>query len=309
MKYVLGINLGGTNVRLGIVSGEGKIVEMDREKTGKKEKKAIDQQLFLGIEELKKEGAKKGLKIMGIGLGAPGPINTKQGTIVEMPNFTEIQNWPLKKEIEEKFQLPVAMEKDSNAALLGEKWVGAAKDKKNVILLTLGTGVGGAALVDGRLLTGASGEAAEFGHITVDPNGHKCGCGKRGCLETFCGAAGILRMAKEKGIQAKESKDIFVLARENNQKALEVIKIFSFALAEALGGLINIFDPELIIFGGKTSLSQDVFWPELKKRLSEFCFRSSLKDADIVSSEIVDQAEIIGAASLIFKKLRLKNEK
>lgn len=301
MKYAIGVNLGGTNIRAGIISKDGDIIETVKEKTGLKEKEGIEEQLFSIIEKLKKKAARDEMEIAGIGIGAPGPMDKREGIIIEMPNFKKIKNWSLKNDIKKRFQLPTEMEKDSNTSLLGESWKGAAKNKKNVVLLTLGTGTGGAALVNGCLLEGASGEAAEFGHITIDPNGETCGCGKRGCLETFCGAVGILRMAKEEGLKAEEAKDVFVLAREKNKKAQKIIDKFNFALSGALGDLINIFDPELVIFSGKISLSSDVFFPGMKKRLDEFCFRSALKDADINKSEIIDKAGLLGAASLILR--------
>lgn len=300
MKHILGVNLGATNIRAGVVSADGEIILKSQEKLKTHAKKRLEDFIFDFLEEILKKAEAKKLKVNGIGVGSPGPIDLKKGVIKEMPNFPEIQNWNFKKDLKEKFHLPIRIEKDSSATLLGESWKGLAKGKADVLLLALGTGVGGAALIDGRLLRGTSGEAAEFGHITVDSKGEKCGCGKKGCLEVYCGGKGIERMAREKGFKNKSAKEIFDLARQHNQKAEEIISQFKEALKIGLGDLINIFNPELIILSGKIVQSSDLFLTEVRHDLKKFCFSSLLYDLKIKKSEMIDEAGLLGAAYLFF---------
>lgn len=294
--------MGATNIRAGVVSADGKIVLESQERLKTHVKKRLEDFIFEFLEKILKKAEAKKLKVKGIGIGSPGPIDMKKGIIKEMPNFPEIQNWNLKKDLKEKFHLPIRIEKDSSAALLGEVWQGLARGRANVLLLTLGTGVGGAALIEGQLLRGASGEAAEFGHLTVDAQGERCGCGKKGCLEVYVGGRGIERIGREAGFKDKSAQEIFSLARENHPQAQEIVEQFKEALKIGLGDLINIFNPELIILSGKIILSFDLFLAEVKHDLKKFCFPSLLYNLKIKKSEMVDEAGILGAAYLFFSR-------
>jgi len=297
-RVAVGIDLGGTNLRVAAVNKEGKILDLAQKKSAKSKEK-LKKQIGALILKVEKEIGKA--EVTGIGISVAGPINKQKGIVSLMPNIPKIKNWKIKKELQRKFKVAVELENDANAALLGERWLGLAKGKKDVLLLTLGTGVGGAALVGGRILKGRSGAAAEFGHIVVDPNGPICGCGKKGCLESFCGAEGILRMAEKEELKVKEVEDVFMLAKAKSQKVTRVLQKFSAALAIGLGNLINIFNPELIILSGKVSKSSDVFLPRTQKYLKKECFDALLKDVDIRKSEMIDQSAFLGVANLALK--------
>jgi len=308
MKHILAINLGATNIRGGVVSENGNIKHIFQRKLKTHAKKGLESYIFEFIEDIFTKAKKSNIKIEGIGVGSPGPIDLEEGIIKEMPNFPEIQNWNLKKDLKNEFKIPIEIEKDTSTSLIGEIWKGEAKNKKNAVLLTLGTGVGGAALVGRKILRGSSGEAAEFGHITIDPKGKKCGCGKNGCLETFCGGRGIIKLAREKGMEAQNAKTVFDYARKGDGRALEVLDKFKLALKIGMGDLINIFNPELVIIGGKIALSSDLFLDELKKELNKYCFRSFTDDLEIKKSDLIDEAGLLGVSYLFFEpKFKFKN--
>ncbi|MBN3040494.1 MAG: ROK family protein, partial [Candidatus Omnitrophica bacterium] len=244
-------------------------------------------------------GSFAGHKIKAIGIGAPGIINIQEGFIYYLPNIPGWKNFPLKKILEKRLKIPVVIDNDANVFALAESCLGAGKGKTRSIFLTLGTGLGGAVVINGRLLQ-TSASAQELGHVPINLKGRLCGCGARGCIETEVGNKYLLKKYKQikkncpEGI---EIKDLYHKALKGEREALKVWKDFSKALGKFLGGMINIFNPEVIIFGGGVSGAFNFFKPFVYKAIKEQAMWPNLKDLKLQKARLKD-AGIIGAGLL-----------
>jgi glucokinase len=262
MKKVLGLDLGATNLRVGLFE-EKNLKKKFKVKTEKNQ--PVEQM----IEILKKETK----EIDAIGLGIPGPLNLKEGYILNPPNLPNLRNTPLKKILEDKFQKPIFLDNDANCALLGEKWQGVAKNYKNVVMLTLGTGIGGAVLINGEIYRGATGAGAELGHMIIKLKSknekvktYQCRCGQYGCLESLASARAITQKT------GKLAVFIFEKAKKGDKESLLIIKEASYYLAVGLISLYNIFEPEIFVLGGGLSSAWkflDFIKEEVKKLSSQ----------------------------------------
>jgi glucokinase len=237
-KSLIGVDLGGTNIRVAAVSLQGKVLHRRKERTDPDQGKELVIRKLLGMlaAVLEKESA-QGRKPAAVGIGAPGVIYVKRGIIVSSPNLPDWIQVPLKKIVSKTIKLPMVVENDANAAAFGEKWVGAGKGASSLICVTLGTGVGGGIVLDGKVWHGEDGMAAELGHITVNPDGPQCKCGNTGCLEVYASATGIVREVKrhlkredsvlKKSFQGREdifaSEDVFRAAKGGDAVCLRVI--------------------------------------------------------------------------------------
>ena len=190
-KYSIGVDLGGTNLRAAAIGADGKVMEKNSGTTDLHEgRDAVIADIVAAIKQLKE---KCGTEILaGVGIGVPGFILIEEGVIVGSNNLPEFDKFPIRDDIEQKLGTPIFLENDANAAALGEKWMGAGRDVQDLVLLTLGTGVGGGIISDGRVVHGHVGMAGEFGHVTVVPSGNPCGCGNYGCLEKHASATAII---------------------------------------------------------------------------------------------------------------------
>src|SRR4051812_13934505 len=193
----IGVDLGGTNLRIAAVDSNGKVLEKITTSTqvARGRDQVIDE-MCVAIQEVvsKRPGAGE---LAGIGIGVPGIIEMKTGYLRESPNLPGWDNYPVRDEIEQRLGTRVVLENDANAAAMGEKWLGAGRETDDMCMLTLGTGVGGGLILNGRVWHGMTGMAGELGHITVYPEGQKCGCGNRGCVEQYASATAVVRMARE----------------------------------------------------------------------------------------------------------------
>src|SRR5579863_6122812 len=189
--------------------------------------------------------------LRGVGIGLPGFILIDKGVIVGSNNMPEFENYPVRDEIERRLGAKVILENDANAAALGEKWIGAGRDVDDLVLLTLGTGVGGGIISGGRVLQGYLGMAGELGHMTVVPNGNPCGCGNQGCLEKHASATAIAGMARMMHLGTNPtSEDVFQLASQGDQKAKTVFEVMGRALGVGIATLVNIFNFPLYLLSG-----------------------------------------------------------
>ena len=305
---VLGIDLGGTNVALGIVNENGKIML----------KKSIETRVQDGFESVVERISKASLELINsvgdvdrIGIGSPGSIEHSKGLVRFSPNFPGWIDVPLGPEIEKRVGVKISLENDANAFVMGEKWFGKGKGYTDIIGITLGTGVGGGVISNGRLLRGSTGIGAELGHIVVEPNGYLCGCGNHGCLETVASATGISRLAKEwkerypqNTLKDFSAKSVMDAARVQDPLGLKVLERVSTALGITIGNLIHIFNPQIIVIGGGVSLAGDVLLSAVKKRTRENVMRSFWGTYKIVLSDLVDDAGIYGAASMGFEEIK-----
>jgi glucokinase len=297
--YSIGVDLGGTNLRAAAVDQNGRMLEKISGSTPMIEgPDAVIDDIVRSVETLR---AKYGLA--GIGAGVPGNILMDQGVIASWPNMPSFNGYPVRGALEKRLGTRVFLENDANAAALGEKWIGAGKNSADLVLLTLGTGVGGGIVSGGRVLHGYLGMAGELGHITVVPNGNPCGCGNRGCVEKYASATAIKAMAKMLALgQDISAADVFELAKGGNERAREIFRVVGESLGIALSALINAFNFPLYLIGGGVIGAWEFFAPPMLAEIERRCFvyRSALRTTPtrIEPAALGNEAGIYGAARL-----------
>ncbi|MFH0947548.1 MAG: ROK family protein [Elusimicrobiota bacterium] len=290
---LIGVDIGGTKVLIALVDENGVFKKSVRFPTADGNSKEVSEKI---ITEIKKFGG----DISAVGISIAGDVNNKDGVLRYSPNLPKWTNVPLKKYFEKKLNIPTVVENDANCAAYGSFVIDGEEKHKNFITVTLGTGIGGGIIIDGKLYRGSTGTAGEIGHITINPDGPKCNCGNCGCLEAYIGTKGIIDMATNSGLKNKNItvKIIAQMARKGDNRALEVYKKFSEYLAAGVGSLINIFNPDMITFAGGVSNNWDLvekrFFDELKKRT----FKTSFEHVKIIKSKNHENLGVIGAALL-----------
>ena len=265
MRFVLGIDIGGTNLVVGSVAEDGSALHaLDSEPTHAEagQTDVLDRLITLAqrtIERTRKEV--RGADIIGVGVGAPGPLDTKRGIVLLTPNLGWV-NLPLRQIIHERLGLPAALDNDANCAVLGEWWMGAARGTRNAIGITIGTGIGGGIIVDGKLYHGASDCAGEIGHTTIDTEGRRCKCGNYGCLEAYASGPNIAMRAVEEikagavsrladyvggDLRQVTAQTVYQAAHDGDQLALEVVNDTAKFLGVGIANLLNVFNPEVVV--------------------------------------------------------------
>ena len=232
-----------------------------------------------------------------------GFILLREGVIRNSNNLASLENFPIRDELSRRLHAPVILENDANAAALGEKWIGAGKEVDDLVMLTLGTGVGGGIISNGRVIRGYLGMAGELGHITVVPNGNPCGCGNRGCVEKHASATAITAMAKLLGLgDALSSKEVYDLAMAGNEKARTIFISMGEALGITLAMLVNTFNFPLYLLSGGVIAAWDLFAPAMieETRRRSFTFRAS--ETRIEKALLGNEAGLYGAAYLPWLK-------
>jgi glucokinase len=306
---VIGVDLGGTNLRTAIVASDGEVLDKHKEAT-----KAVDGWMKVVarlVDNIKRQleiGAQKGAKVVAVGVGAPGVILVDKGIVVKSPNFPDWNNLPLKTELEKALSIPVFIENDANAAALGEKWRGAGRDIKSMIHLTLGTGVGGGIILDNKIWHGADGMAGEIGHMTLIPDGRQCTCGNTGCLEMYASARGIVQSFREElerqklsaagDLKEVTSEKVYQAAREGDAVARRVMKDMGRMLGIGIASLINIFNPERVVIGGGVKDAWPLFIGATHEEIMKRAFQVPAERTEIVPSSLGDDAGMVGAAAV-----------
>lgn len=300
--YSIGVDLGGTNLRAAGISEEGVILEQISGRTELSAgRDAVIQDLVDEIQILKRRVG--GGDLAGVGVGVPGFIRMAEGVIVGSNNLPEFEGYPVRDDIEKRLGTKVFLENDANAAALGEKWMGAGRDVNDLVLLTLGTGIGGGIISGGRVLHGYVGMAGEVGHITVDPNGNPCGCGNFGCLEKHASATAIVAMAKLLHLgENVTSEDVYKLAAAGNERARMIFTAMGKALGVALANLVNIFNFPLYLLSGGVLPAWEFFAPAMlaEAEFRSFTFRNA--KTRIEKATLGNLAGLYGAAYLPFQK-------
>lgn len=301
-KYAIGIDLGGTNLRVALVSGDGRIIRKIKTPTSEE----ILDSIFKATGDLFSDD------IEGIGLGIAGIVDRKSGRILISPNLHFIEKIDIVNEIKGKFGVPVFIENDTNAAALGEKWVGAGKDFSNFVLFTLGTGIGGGIIHNNKLFN----VSAEVGHMTINTHGEKCHCGNIGCLESFASARAILSKAVsilEKGRESLlreysggnfyklTAEDIYKAALDGDSFARELLRDAGKHLGIGIANIINLISPEAVILAGGLIGAWDIYIQEAIKEASRRAFKELFDTVKIIPSSLMDDAGIIGSAGLVFQ--------
>jgi glucokinase len=291
-NFAIGVDLGGTNLRIAAVDENGKIIE--KITTGTEIARGRDTVIFemcTAIQDLTTRFRTSAGHLAGIGIGVPGIIEMRTGMLRQSPNLPGWEDYPVREEIERRLGTKVVLENDANSAALGEKWLGAASNVEDMCMLTLGTGVGGGIVLQGQIWHGMSGMAGELGHIQIDANGPPCGCGSQGCLEQYASATAVKRMAVEAiangsapelGRAMNEepefsSKVVYQMAIQGDEPALRIFQSVGSALGVAMADLINIFNLPMFVIGGGVSSAWEAFAPAMMEqtRKNSFVYRAT----------------------------------
>jgi len=305
---IFAADLGGTHLRAATVDQQGKIRFRLKQNTPQvKDANAIVDAIVTAVHEC--GGVDE---ISAVSLVVPGTVNVEESTVVKAPNLPCLDGFPLGDALTEQLHLPVVLENDANAAAVGEMWRGAAIGCKTIICVTLGTGVGGGIILDGKLWRGVDGAAAEIGHMCVDPfGGVACTCGSRGCLEVFASATAIVRMTREaspcypdsvlQGNDDLNAEVIFEAGQQGDELALEIFRRMGVYLGIGLANLINILNPEMIVIGGGVVNGWDLFEKDMHQQVEERAFPLLAARVKIERAKCGDDAGLLGAACLAFK--------
>lgn len=311
-EVVFVADLGGTHLRVATVDRSGKICYRQMQPTPKAEKPdEIVRALIDAVHEAECTNAEQGGVISAVSLAVPGTVNVAEGVVVKAPNVPCLDGFRLAAALESELEWPVILENDANAAAIGEMWQGAGRGHRTLICVTLGTGVGGGIILDGKLWRGADGSAAEIGHIGVDPfAGVACTCGSRGCLEVYASATAIVRMTREArprypnsilhNTEDLTSQKIYQAGREGDELAIEVFRRMGVYLGIGLASLINVLNPEIVVIGGGLSNGWDLFEKHMHQQVIERAFPIPARRVKIVRAECGDDAGLLGAARLAF---------
>ncbi len=300
---VIGIDLGGTAIKLGRFRQDGTCLQSLSVATPQPATPtAVVEAMVEAITSLRSEGAQLNANYKAIGVGTPGPADA-DGRIARVAiNLTGWHDVPLADMLEGKTGCPTVIANDANCAGLGEAWLGAGRQFRNLILLTLGTGVGGAIILDGKLFTGHQGAGGELGLITLNPDGPMCNSGNQGSLEQYVSVQAIRRRT------GKEPAKLGVMAREGDKSALEFWESYGRDLGAGLASLIYILTPEAIVIGGGVSASAEFFFPAALAEIERRVLYSSRAGLQLLPAELGNQAGMVGAAKLAWQKVEASTQ-
>ncbi|STO30835.1 Glucokinase [Fusobacterium necrogenes] len=313
MDYYVGIDLGGTNTKIGILNIDGEIFKSTVIKTLSSEgaQKTLTR-IWEATKELGEELKIDIKKIKGIGIGIPGPV-INQSVVAFFANFPWGENIDIKSMMEEISGVETKLDNDVNIIALGEAKYGAARGSKTSVTVALGTGIGGGIYVDGKLISGFMGAGGEIGHMKLVMDGKLCGCGQKGCFEAYASATGLIREATSRLIVNKqnllytmiegkldtlEAKDIFDAAKEGDKFSLDLVDYEAEYLAMGIGNILNIINPEKIVLGGGVAMSGEILLNPMKEKLKKYALPVTLKNIEIVQGILGNEAGIKGAVAL-----------
>ena len=315
MKLAVGVDLGGTNIKAGVVNEDGRVLVEGSVPTLAMEGPEAVMSRIAGIV-----GSLRGKapgSLLGVGVGSPGPLDPADGRIYTMPNLPGWENFPFTRKLEEKVRMPVVLENDANCAALAEYWRGAGKDSHTMILLTLGTGIGGGIVQDGKLVNGNHVTAGEVGHLVINFDGPKCSCGNHGCLEAYCGAGGIVRrcwelldkpgtvsvlrdaMGEDRG--KLDPAMISKAAIEGDGVALSVLRETGRLLGVGIASLTNLLAPDVVILGGGVAAAGEVLFQAAREEVKRRAMPPGNNLVRIVPAAMGNSAGIVGAAGLLLR--------
>ena len=312
LKYAIGVDLGATTVKTGLVSSEGKILVQTKLPTlGERGPKAVIQQIRKSVEEIQVHA--KGKRLKGVGIGSPGIVD-EEGVVKDPPNIKGWHRVALQREIKKYFSMVVKVENDANVAAIAEAKFGAGRRHPNFLFVIWGTGVGGGIIMDGRIFRGPSGGAGEIGHVSIDRNGLRCNCGSRGCVEAYVGQrylskrtiarlkthprSKILKLVSG-DIRKVEPMYISRAAHDGDALAREMFIESGTILGVALGGVMNVLDLRVIIIGGGVSAAGGFVFEAIRKSVRSHVLKPLKQDIVVVPAKLGNSAGILGAAGLV----------
>ena len=321
-KWVIGVDLGGTNIVVGVLpidGGTGEVLALQNEPTeAHRGAKYVVDKIVLLIEEARAQivsqyGGSRG-DFAGVGIGSPGPLNRPTGTVINTPNLGW-RNFPLRDLISNAVNLPAVLDNDANCATYGEWWLGAGRDVNTLIGITLGTGIGGGIVLNGEIFHGVSDSAGEIGHMTIEANGRKCPCGNYGCLEAYASGPAIARRAIEgldagadsllndlvNTVEEITAATVYEAAVNGDPYANEVMRETAKFLGAGVANVINIFNPDMVVIAGGVTKAGDHLFVPLRAEVRRRAFKSALDACEITAAQLPGTAGVIGAAG-VFKK-------
>jgi glucokinase len=317
-QYIVGVDLGGTNIVAGVLSADGTRhlatrsiptnASVGDEGVAARIVGLVEEVIARAIEET---GAARA-DVVGVGVGAPGPLDRERGIVVVAPNLGWF-NFPLRDRIHHALGLPTTLDNDANCATFGEAWQGAARGARNVIGLTIGTGIGGGIILNGQLYHGASDVAGEVGHTTIDLNGRHCKCGNYGCLEAYASGPAIATRAREvlvreegtsampamvKGrLEDITAQTVYDAAHAGDQIASEIVRDTARYLGAGIANLLNIFNPDMVVIAGGVTAAGDALFVPLRAEVRRRAFSPAVQAARIVPGELPGTAGVVGAVA------------
>ncbi|RDW19198.1 glucokinase [Oceanobacillus arenosus] len=322
-EILVGIDIGGTTVKLGFINAQGDILEKWEIPTNiTNAGNAILDDIWNSINNKLAQGNLDNGTILGLGVGAPGFIDSKTGYVYEAVNIGW-RDFDLAQKLKEKSGLPVFLENDANLAALGENWIGAGEQAKDMIAITLGTGVGGGIIANGSALNGVNGMSGEIGHITIDPSGYQCNCGRKGCLETIASATGIVRQAMDYIKSHTDSglavfyqengkltaKDIFDLASQGDAGCEEIVNSTTDILGLTIANMCTLINPSMVLIGGGVSKAGDQLLTKITASFEKHALKRIREACEIRIGKLGNDAGIIGGAFLVQQKLQRLDSK
>lgn len=307
-KYVIGIDLGGTKISTALSDFEGKVISNVVVPTKASEGEIPVLNRIIGtVEEVINKAKVEINEVEAIGIGSPGPLDAKKGIIVATPNLP-FKNFNVTEPIRERFNIPVYLDNDANVATLGEFMFGAGKGKENLVFMTVSTGIGGGAIINGKIYRGNTCNALEIGHSTVDPHGPRCNCGNLGCLEVLASGTAIGRKGQEAAATNVEtslkeydkitSYEVFKEAEKGDEVAKEIRDEALNYLGIGVANAVAIFDPEMVIIGGGVTQVGDVLFDKVRQVVNKRCFKNMAEACEIVPAGLGTDAGVVGAVAL-----------
>ena len=305
-KYVVGVDLGGTKIYTALVDLQGSIVKEVTVKTeAHKGESVVLEKLLKTIDEVL-EGTDIN-EVKSIGIGSPGPLDVEKGLIVYTPNLP-FKNFNIVKPIKDKYKLDTYLDNDANAATLSEFMFGAGKGSKNMVFITVSTGIGGGAILNGSLFRGSTSNALEIGHATVMKGGPRCGCGNTGCSEAVASGTAIMKRAREaveskvetslKNYEEVTAKEVFLEAEKGDKVSQDILNDALSYLGITVANVANIFDPDKIVIGGGVSEAGRIVFDKIEHEMERRCLRTIYNHCKVEKAILGNQAGVLGAAAL-----------
>lgn len=316
-QFIVGIDLGGTNIGAGAMPTDGtREIAMRMVPTRAEEGSAavvgrIVRMIEDVIEQTRAETGAERSDFLGVGIGSPGPLDRERGVVIVSPNLGW-RDFPLRDEVGSRVNLPASLDNDANCATLGEWWCGAARGGRNVVGLTIGTGIGGGLIFDGKLYHGSSDAAGEIGHTTIDPTGRRCRCGNYGCLEAYASGPAIAERAREVldvdgdsilhdlvngDVSRITAATVFEASKRGDRVALEVVRDTAHFLGVGISNLINILNPDIVVVAGGVTQAGDLLFDPLRAEVRRRAFKSSVDACKIVPGALPLSAGVVGAVA------------
>jgi glucokinase len=323
LNYVLGVDIGGTNLVVAAVAVDGRHVLGEHTQPtdpGRGPDAVVDDVVAMcrtTLDHLAR--VEPGATVHGLGVGAPGPLDTKTGVVRLTPNLGWV-DMPLRQRLADALDIAAELDNDANCAVLGECWMGAAKDARHIMGMTIGTGIGGGIVIDGQLHHGAADCAGEIGHMTIDMDGRRCACGNYGCLEAYASGPAIARRATEQlesgdasilvgmvdgDLSRVTAQTVFDAAQQGDKIALEVVGKTAHYLGAGVANLLNIFNPDLVVIAGGVTQAGDRLFEPLRREVARRAFKPAVASCQILPGALGGLAGVYGAARVFIQRHHL----